>query len=239
MSQSAVIEYGRRRIEYQIRRTRRLKTVSVAVDPVAGVLLSAPQNTTDERLARIVRAKAPWILAKQKLINDARNLPANKEFVSGETFLYLGRQYRLRVIRADRPAFVKLVAGCLEVTVASQARPAEIRQLLVDWYSERARARLVPLAHEYAQRLGVELSSVLIVDQRTRWGSCDKRGTVRFNWRIVQAPSQLVEYVVAHEVAHVRLHNHTRQFWSLLARLRPTADEERNHLASYGGRYVW
>ena len=147
MTEVGAIEYGRRRIEYQVRRTGRLKTVSLSIDPVEGVLLSAPRGTSDDRLARIVRAKAPWIIAKQKLVSEARSPTANKEFVSGETFLYLGRQYRLHVRRAADEASVKLRGGRLEVTVSPAAGSGDVRAAVIAWYRRHASDYLSGRAH--------------------------------------------------------------------------------------------
>jgi predicted metal-dependent hydrolase len=92
---------------------------------------------------------------------------------------------------------------------------------MVDWYRRRAADQLRPLAATWSERVGVSLGSVLVRDQAKRWGSCDRAGTLRLNWRIVQAPLRLIEYVVAHEVIHVLHADHGREFWAALGRVMP------------------
>src|SRR5579883_2904301 len=132
----AEILFGRSRISYVVRRSARRSTVSISIDPDVGVLLAAPAHANGERLEQLVRAKAPWILAHMK---GRAELPAARQFVSGETFLYLGRQYRLRVARSAGVGGVGLRGAWLSVDSHSGGN---IRDLLVTWYRQHAEARL-------------------------------------------------------------------------------------------------
>lgn len=244
---SAVVEqsqvrWGRTTISYAIRRSNRRATVAVTVAPSGAVVLTAPTDTPIERLDRIVHEKARWITGRLRLAEPAKLRPPAREFVSGETFLYLGRQYRLDVRRAGGPTSVTLERGRFRVQVHSAAdeldRAVSIRTALVSWYREHAEARLPERVAWWAGRLKLAPPKVLVRDQAKRWGSC-KDGTVRFNWRMVQAPMRLVDYVVAHELVHLQHDNHSRAFWSALGRVMPDYEIRREDLRQLGARLEW
>jgi hypothetical protein len=236
------IRWGMTEIPYVIRRSARRGTVSVAVEPSGRIVLTAPSATTVERLDRVVRQKARWIVERAR---RGRRLPrpAEREFVSGETVLYLGRSYRLRVAEGRRAAPARLERGWLVVTVERGLRPADragaVRNHLVAWYRLRAAAQLPERARRWSDKLRVHPHEVLIRDPPRRWGSCDASGTLRFNWRIIQAPSALVDYVVAHELVHLLHRSHTPGFWAALGRIIPEYESRRARLRTVGPRLLW
>ncbi|EYF02679.1 M48 family metallopeptidase [Chondromyces apiculatus] len=253
--EASAVTFGGSVIRYAIRRSGRRRTVAVAVDARGEVVLSAPADTAVSRLDGVVRAKGAWILEKVRgRRGTARALPA-REMRSGETFLYLGRQVRLRVeaVGATEEARGKalgagkartaLRAGHLVVEVdealEGAARAEGVRKALVRWYRARARARLKERVARWAAAMGVEAPEVLIREQRKRWGSCDARGVVRLNWRVIQAPLPLVDYVVVHELVHLTHPEHTREFWAALGRVMPDYEMRREELKRLGAVLVW
>ncbi len=238
------IQFGRTEIAYGIRRSSRRRTVSVAIDPDDGVLLTAPTGVPVDRLDQVVRDKAPWILDRLRRVDDAEPPPTPRRFVSGETFLYLGRQYRLRVRPMARPGPALLKAGWLSVEVdkalSGAVRASAVRDGLVAWYRARAAQRLPERVAVWSRALGTEaVGDVLIADQRRRWASCDPAGNLRFNWRIIQAPLALVDYVVAHEVAHLSHPDHSARFWDALEAVMRDFAVRRAHLRVLGSRLAW
>jgi hypothetical protein len=236
------IRWGTTEIPYVIRRSARRGTVSVAVEPSGKVVLTAPEATTVERLDRVVRQKARWIVERARKGGQLPR-PLEREFVSGETALYLGRSYRLRVVDARTAASVRLERGWLVVTVDRTVRGADraakTRDLLVGWYRLHADAQLRERAAGWSEKLRVQPREILIRDPQRRWGSCDSSGTLRFNWRIVQAPSALVEYVVVHELVHLGHRHHTPAFWAALGRIIPDYEARRTRLRTLGPALVW
>jgi predicted metal-dependent hydrolase len=174
-----------------------------------GSWISAPTSML-RSWARSVPALLKWIVDRRRQAEAMPPPPAPREFVSGETFMYRGRQYRLRVTagaEAGAEASVKLVAGHLEVTLprgtSAAERPGVVRGLLVAWYRARAAEKLPGWVAVWAEKVGVQPRAVMIRDQKKRWGSCDAKGNLRFNWRVVQLPTRLVDYIVAHEVVQL------------------------------------
>jgi len=237
------VRFGTKTIGYSIRRSARRATVAIAIDPTEGVLVTAPRAATVRRLDDIVHAKAPWIIQRLKRQSDRPPAPTAREFVSGETFLYLGRQYRLRVALDAKPRPVRLENGWLRVSVprhvAEQHRSAFVRAALIDWYKGRAQERLLARLRAWAQKLGIVRPVLVVADPQKRWGSASPIGTIRINWRIVQAPSALVDYVVAHELTHVEHADHTPKFWAKLGRAMPDYDVRKARLRVFGAELDW
>ena len=130
------------------------------------------------------------------------------------------------------------MGGRLVVTVPVSSAAA-VRKAVVAWYRRHAAERLPERAATWAKKMGMPVPVVLIRDQRRRWGSCDPKGNLRFNWRIVQAPMRLVDYVVAHELAHLAHRNHTAAFWAALGRVMPDYETRRERLRQVGRRFEW
>ena len=231
------VRFGLTAIPYVVRRSQRRGTVSIAIDPAMGVLLTAPQATPIARLDRVVHDKARWIVERLRRGPTGAERTAPREFVNGETFLYLGCQYRLKFAVGAVPR-VTLVGGRLVVTVP-EGSAAAVRQAVLTWYRHHAAERLPERAAIWAKKMGVPVPVVLIRDQRRRWGSCDPKGNLRFNWRIVQAPMRLVDYVVAHELVHLTHRKHTAAFWAALGRVMPDYEARRERLCQVGRRLEW
>jgi predicted metal-dependent hydrolase len=234
--------WGTTQIPYLIRRSARRGTVSVAVEPSGQVVLTAPSTTTVERLDRVVRQKARWIVERTRQ-GGRLPRPAEREFVSGETVLYLGRSYRLRVIEVARSVPARLERGWLVVAVdrglSGGNRSRSVRDRLVAWYRAHAEVQLRVRAVRWGAKLHVRPTEVLIRDPRARWGSCDPSGALRFSWRIVQAAPTLVDYVVAHELVHLLQRGHTPQFWAVLGRIIPDYEIRRDRLRDLGPTIAW
>lgn len=238
------LQFGSAVIEYTLRRsTRRRKTVEIMVDPVDGVLVAAPASATDPYIDNIVRRRAPWILRRLGGGAYGAGPVANLEFVTGETILYLGRQYRLRITSDNDLTFplARLTGGWLEVSVPKGRRSTDGRQTivraLVHWYKQHAERKLKERVAHYGPRLGVEPTAVLVRSQERRWGSCAPDGALRFNWRIIMAPISIVDYVVVHELCHLRYAHHGREFWQRVANVVPDYQVRRQSLKRNGPTY--
>lgn len=243
--ESGVARFGNKSIDYRVERGRRTLTVAIVVDPIDGVVVRAPRQLERERIDAVVRRKSPWIVERMREFEDLLPAQASREFVSGETFLYLGRQYRLRV-QADRfvdRARAALRDGRFVVVVPANIDEAErggvVRAELRRWYRQRAAAYLGPRLQRWAAKLGIATPPMLIREPPKRWGSCDAGGSVRINWRTVQVAPRLIDYVLAHELVHLEYSRHDADFWSRLGEVIHDADARRVQLRVVGVRVNW
>ncbi len=239
-AETSVITFGGTRVPYTIRRSsRRKKTVAVSVDPRLGVLLAAPEHLTTPQLDTLVRQKARWIVERLRQVQTGEPQLGPREFVSGESVLYLGRHYRLKV-HPQTTQEAKLRGGWLHVWAPSGTmQTAQVREVVVSWLQAHAARRLPERVETWRRTASVAMPRVIIADQQKRWGSCDQRGTIRLNWRIIQAPMRLVDYVVVHELVHLRHRGHGRDYWQALGRVMPDYERRRQDLRQLGARLTW
>jgi predicted metal-dependent hydrolase len=234
--ESSQIHYGTTLLDYRIRRSDRRTTVSIAVVPEEGLVVTAPKRATKSRLDELVHRKGAWILQRLK---HQRDLPApipTREFVNGETYAYLGRQYRLKVVEKRDGDSVSLHGAYLELSTKHRVGA---RTAIVAWYRAKAASYLPRRAATWAPKLGLDVPRIHISEPQQRWGSAGKDGVLRINWRILQAPTALVDYVIVHELTHLIHENHGRDFWATLGRVMPDYEERKRRLRALGPGLVW
>ena len=205
--------------EAEIVRTNRIKTASIKV--VEGsVSVVTPKDLPVVRVEQLIKQKTQWI--KDKIRIHEKVLSARpKEYVSGECFSYLGKNYRLKVVQGVSFS-VKLKNGRLVVQVPrSKREPDTIRDALIQWYQARAEAKLKEKSERFAKMIGVTPVSVGIKSFKSRWGSCHQDGRILFNWKVIMASSSIVDYVVAHELCHMHHHNHSPEYWRCVEQVVP------------------
>jgi len=217
------IRHGERQFAYSIVRRNRRKTVGIAVKTASQVVVYAPLWVTEGEIGSIVRRKAPWIIRRLEKLSEFEAITNSREYVSGEQLLYLGRAYRLKVLyeqnRRQTNITVKGRRICITLGASSNGREekAIIKTALKRWYIRQAEETINQRMTRLASQLGVLPTMVRIKDQKTRWGSCSSKGTVHFNWRIVMAPVSVLDYVIIHELCHLRVRNHSQEFWKLVS----------------------
>jgi predicted metal-dependent hydrolase len=243
ISASHSLDFGGEAICFAIERTTRRKTVAISVGH-DGVRVLAPSDLDDDRVVAIVRRKCAWLLRKQAMYRELGGAIA-PEFVSGETFYYLGRPYRLKVV-LDADAVLSRVTARgasfvapVQPDATAAVRRAAVRGALRHWYRDRAKLHFPVRAAVMAKLLAIAPPTVRVVDQSKRWGSCDARGCIRLNWRLIMAPMTLVDYVIAHEACHVLEHSHSRRFWRSLETIMPDYEGRARHLDRLGHRFIW
>ena len=221
---SGTVRYGERMICYDIVPKDGLRAkIRIHVHPNARVEVEAPSGTPPVAIRNAVLKRARWIDTQLADIEEMRRHVLAREYVSGEAHFYLGRRYQLKVVE-DREAasVVQLKAGLLRV-VLPHADTAEVRRRLNAWYRERAdayfRKRLGQLAHK-APWVEV-LPTVKLMTMRRQWGSCSPSGSINLNPHLIRAPRECVDYVLLHEICHIREHNHSKEFYALLDKVQP------------------
>lgn len=206
-------------ITAQIIRTNRRKTAQIRVDE-GKVSILVPDDLSDSRIDEILTKKTQWIRGKMYLHGQAIPLQL-KEYVSGESFSYLGRNYRLKVLNGSQSS-VKLLNGRLQVTLPTGSKlPEKVREALTGWYRSHAEAKIQAKVARYSPVIGVKPKLVGVNTFKSRWGSCHLSGDVIYNWKIVIAPNRIVDYVVVHELCHLQQHDHSDKFWRLVSQVIP------------------
>ena len=237
MSEGGEVRFGDARIRYHVVRSpRRRKTIEITVDEPGLVSVAAPLDTPSGDLEAAVRRRAGWIIRHDGEASAA--LPPRR-FVSGESLPYLGRSVLLTVHPSDGDEVaVRFHHWRFDVDVPRALeggeRRAEVRAAFEAWYRERAALKVPPRVERIASLLGVRPGAVLIRGQRKRWASCAPDGTLRFNWRAIMAPPALLDYLVAHELAHLRVRGHGPGYWAVVALAIPDYRLRRLRLRTLG-----
>jgi len=196
--------------------------------------LRAGNDVTQEELHSFLKAKRTWIYRKLAEKEALHFEPVTKELVDGEGFLYLGRSHQLRIADTGRST-VKLERGRL---VYPQQALQRAHEPIIDWYRERGGAWLPRHIQEWASRLRVTVADFDVRNLGHRWGTADARGRLRIHWATMQLRPSLVDYVLAHELAHLREPHHGPVFWQLLARVQPDYEDRKNELGRVGST-IW
>ena len=226
----ATLVYGRETIAYEVRWLATRQTLGIEVHPDRRVLVRAPLGCSPERIAERVQKRAAWISRQLAEFERYRPRTPVRQYMNGKSHLYLGRQYRLKVLRGDDSS-VTLARGELRVTLSGPGDPERVRLQLRRWYLARARtvfsdvvdANLVRVKH-------LERPRVVVRAMQTRWGSLSRAGTMTLNVQLVRAPRRCIEYVVCHELCHLTHRDHDGRFYRLLERVMPDWEQRKQRL---------
>lgn len=212
-------------IEKLIRSKR--KTLSLIVGANGTLTVRAPLRMKIEDIRRFIESKSGWIERKQAEARKNALIP--HRYVEGETLLYLGREIPLRLVPDQQPALI--LDGSFKL--AKSARPQAV-SVFEAWYKKHARTYLAERLEFFSRNYGFEMKRVRISSAHKRWGSCSAQGTLSFTWRLVKAPPEVIDYVVVHELCHLRELNHSRKFWALVESILPEYKISRMWLKQYG-----
>ena len=213
------LQFGSKEIVFDLKYQER-KSLGITVHPDRKVTVKAPVDVALDKVLEKVRKRAPWILKQQSYFLSFEPLTPPRKYVSGESHLYLGRQYRLKILDAPKEE-VKLKRGFLEVHTRDKTRA---KKLVLDWYKARAELKFREIAEKWITRFkkyGVEPSALVVKWMEKRWGSCTPKGKVILNIELMKAPKGCIEYVIVHELCHLVHHNHNAAFFELQTREMP------------------
>jgi predicted metal-dependent hydrolase len=226
------VQYGEHRIDFAIVRRERT-TLEIAVEPDASVVVAVPQDAPLVAIEEKVRKRAAWIRRQQRYFIQFLPRTPDRQYVAGETHLYLGRQYRLKVVPHVQAA-VKLVRGFIVVQTHRPERTEVTRELVDAWYRQRAHAK-------FTERLEVNLlrfptpddfrpKGLIVRQLRQRWGSMSPSRRLLLNRRLIEAPIDSIDYVITHELCHVAIPHHGPAFFELLDRILPDWPKRKERL---------
>jgi predicted metal-dependent hydrolase len=213
------IQFGSKTIDFRLEYSDR-KSLGITVTPEMEVLVKAPVNTSLEKVKEKIKKKAPWIIRQQSFFLSFQPKTPKRQYISGETHLYLGRQYRLQV-KTGIEESVKLKGKFIVVFAKDKVR---VKDLLQEWYLQHARDKFhaiaLPMIDKFKKH-NVEPSSIILRNMPTRWGSCTPKGKIILNPELIKAPKGCIEYVIIHELCHLVHHNHTEKFIDLQTKEMP------------------
>lgn len=215
----------------QIIRSKR-KTLALVVLPGGELLARAPLHLPLARIEAFVQRHAAWVEKARARAASQPGLPGSQGFIDGELFPYLGQYYPLRLTPATRPALA-LRAGEFQLAASAQSCAGNVFQR---WYRAQAQRELPQRVEQLARAHAMQFARLRISSARTRWGSCSARGTLSFTWRLMLAPAEIIDYVIIHELCHLREPNHSADFWELVGKLLPDFAARRKWLKEHGAR---
>lgn len=212
------IQLAGKPVSYTLKRTNRRRSIGLRIDD-AGLTVNMPLRASEKWLYSVLQEKAAWVV--EKLESWQAKKPAPQQWVGGEPILYRGETFTLRIIPSLFDAPPQLHGTQLVVHVSQADNPAEIEKIIMRWYRREAMQLFTECVAHFAPLMNVNPGEIKLSSARTQWGSCTTRGTVRLNWQLIKMPLHLVDYVVVHELAHLREMNHSAAFWCVVETVCP------------------
>lgn len=227
-------QYGNSLIDYDLSFQER-KTLGIRVYPDKTVKVLAPLETPQEKVDEKIKLKAAWILKQQDFFCAFHPFTPERKYVSGETHLYLGKQYRLKLFASEKES-VKLKGKYFEVGTKDKTNKDAIEKQMKAWYKQKANIRFNQLFEELkplAKKFYEDTPALKYRWMSKRWGSCDKDGTIHLNLELIKAPKKCIEYVIIHELCHLKYLNHSTKFFQLLEKELPNWRETKDQLEKF------
>jgi predicted metal-dependent hydrolase len=224
-----------RDIEYHLLPGRPRKTTDIVIERNGIITVRPPLDYTPEQIDAVVDSKRMWIyrnLAEWKYLNASAIV---REWVNGETFLYLGRSYRLALVsNQDCPLQLKAGRFCLDRTIFEQGGQVAAKQAFQTYLTKKGQPRLNERVKYFAPKVGVQVADIKIKDMGYRWASCGTRNVLNFHWKCLMAPPQIIDYTVVHELCHFHHHDHSNAFWNEVDKIMPDYRERKKWLKKHG-----
>ena len=222
-------------IEYQLLPGSQRKTTDIVIERDGVVTVRPPANYTPEQVDAVVESKRMWIYRNLAEWKDLNASAVVREWVNGETFLYLGRSYRLSLV-SNQEGDLMLKDGrfCLSRSVVEEGGAEAARLAFETYFSERGLQRFSERVAYYAQKAGVTVASIKVKEMGYRWASCGKNGVLNFHWKCMMAPPKIIDYIVVHELCHVHHRSHSDAFWNEVDKVLPDYRERKEWLRRRG-----
>lgn len=225
------IQYGKKTVQFSVVYADR-NTMEIAVHPDTKVIVKAPRNTEKDIIKKRVHKRARWIKKQIDYFKQFEPRASKPRYLGGETHLYLGRQYRLKIIKAKKNN-VKLIQGFFLVSCSLKPSPKHVKALLSEWYNEHAKKiykESLNFCWKQFHQKGETCPALHIRQMKTRWGSLSPKGTLTLNSKLIHAPRACIEYVIIHELCHIKHKGHNVQFYKLLSRILPDWEKRKQRL---------
>lgn len=217
-------------LSYKIKKSNR-KTLSIYIEPNGDILILAPENKTDAEINLAIESKKLQIFRKIAELNELQATKKVRELVSGESYLYLGRNYRLKFTEnQDIP--LKIFQGYFSLRIQDKEKSNHIFK---DFYRKKGLQKIAERIKLYQPQMGVSFSKIQVMELQNRWASYSKKtGSLCFNWKCMMLPVNILDYVVVHELVHIKHQDHSPEFWGEVDKVMPNYHERKNWLRYNG-----
>jgi len=217
----------------KIYRSKR-RTFSLEISAKGELIVRAPKRATDSEIRKLVTRKSKWIIKTKQKVEQKISKVTKKDFKTGESFLFLGRKYNLVVINdGDYPLFFNNESFLLSKEYHNYAR-----EIFIQWYKEQACTIIKERASYYSNLSGLRYNKIGITNAKRRWGSCSAKNNLNFSWRLIMAPLSVIDYIIIHELAHIKEKNHSKKFWHFVESILPNYKNQDRWLKENGHLFV-
>lgn len=224
-----------RDIEYQLGGGSARKTTDIVIERNGKVVVRPPIGYTPEQVDAVVESKRHWIYRNLAEWKDLNATAVTREWVNGETFLYLGGAYRLKLVSGESKSLLfKDGRFCLDRDLVEQGGAEAARAAFETFYKEKGADRLANRVAFYAPKVGVVTAGIKVKDMGYRWASCGRSGVVNFHWKCMMAPARIIDYIVVHELCHFHHKDHGQAFWNEVDKVMPDWAERKEWLRLRG-----
>lgn len=230
-------EYGTEIIEFTVIYRKR-KTLSIKIEAPRIITVIAPMGLSEEKIIELVKTKSKWVVKKLFDMEEMQYLRKDKQYINGESFSYMGRNYSLQIVFDQNKITPegKLDKGKIYVYTNNNDEDV-IKGALINLYMEKAKENIEERIEYYQPYFDLKPSKIIIKDQKKCWGSCNRNRELRFNFRCIMTPSTVLDYIVVHEMCHMVHMNHSKDFWNLVESILPDYKERRQLLKNTEIKY--
>ena len=225
------LTYGKKTIEYQLFYARR-KTLEIAVHPDNTIIVKAPLDSEITLIEKKIHKRARWILKQLDYFRQFIPKTPERVYISGETHLYLGKQYRLKVTKGQENS-VKLSRGIFQVICHDEPKPELVKKLMKKWYLDKAKvlfSKSLERCWPKFNSMGFSKPSISVKTMQKRWGSLSEKGTMTLNTELIKAPKECIDYVIIHELCHLKHHDHSSEYYKMLDSFMPDWEKIKHKL---------
>lgn len=221
-------------VKFQLILSKR-KTISIEVLQDGAIKVRAPIGVDKEKIIEQVIKKGEWIIAKRAEVKERFSNKPTREFKNGEKFMYLGKEYSLKVIIDNRIKKIRVSIIEDEIIIETYTKAFDkIKKALELWYRDMAIKKIRERVKHYEKYYPMKPKSIRVKEQKRRWGSCTYYNDLLFNWRIIMAPVEVIDYVVVHEMTHMVHKNHSKDYWNEVSRIMMDYKSRSNWLKENG-----
>lgn len=237
------IHIGQIQVPYEISWSHKRSSVGLAIDQSMKLDVKAPISSTLEEIEEVLEQKKSWLLDKIHDFKGQKEAPRDKDFLSGEKLLYNGRRYRLKVKKDDSKNEPTVSFGQNRFNLLipdyedEKLQREKSRKAVINWYKNKSQDKLINRAEKYSKEIGVEPKKIKVKSLNKKWGR-HKQKTLEFHWRLILAPTNIQDYVIVHELAHIQEHNHGKRFWSIVGSVLPDYEDRIEWLRVNGRELV-